>query len=53
MDRSSLNPDLYLPTFAGFVDTDLSDGKISLRSLVSFAIRQKKRFASLTILFIP
>jgi beta-fructofuranosidase len=33
--KSSLSPDLYLPTFAGFVDTQLPDGKISLRTLVS------------------
>ncbi|PUZ47064.1 hypothetical protein GQ55_7G132500 [Panicum hallii var. hallii] len=36
--KSSLNPDLYLPTFAGFVDTDLSDGKISLRSLIDRSV---------------
>jgi beta-fructofuranosidase len=34
--RSSLTPDLYKPTFAGFVDTDISSGKISLRSLVLY-----------------
>lgn len=32
--RSSLSPDLYKPTFAGFVDADISSGKIALRSLV-------------------
>lgn len=32
--RSSLNPNLYQPTFAGFVDTDIAKGKISLRTLV-------------------
>lgn len=32
--RSSLTAGLYKPTFAGFVDTDISSGKISLRSLV-------------------
>uniref|UniRef100_A0ACD5WDG4 Uncharacterized protein n=2 Tax=Avena sativa TaxID=4498 RepID=A0ACD5WDG4_AVESA len=32
---SSLSPNLYRPTFAGFVDTDISQGKIiTLRSLV-------------------
>ncbi|CAN6234937.1 unnamed protein product [Urochloa humidicola] len=36
--RSSLNPDLYLPTFAGFVDTELSDGKISLRTLIDRSV---------------
>ena len=35
LGRSSLSPDLYKPTFAGFVETDdLSSGKIALRSLV-------------------
>jgi hypothetical protein len=34
LGRSSLSPDLYKPTFAGFVDTDISSGKIALRSLV-------------------
>lgn len=32
--RSSRNPNMYQPTFAGFVDTDITNGKISLRSLV-------------------
>jgi beta-fructofuranosidase len=32
--RSSLSPNLYRPTFAGFVETDFSQGKITLRSLV-------------------
>nr|CAB3484465.1 unnamed protein product [Digitaria exilis] len=36
--KSSLNPDLYRPTFAGFVDTDISDGKISLRSLIDRSV---------------
>ncbi|KAF0934246.1 hypothetical protein E2562_023608 [Oryza meyeriana var. granulata] len=36
--RSSLNPDLYKPTFAGFVDTDISSGKISLRSLIDRSV---------------
>ncbi|KAL6652853.1 hypothetical protein ACP70R_011778 [Stipagrostis hirtigluma subsp. patula] len=36
--NSSLNPDLYKPTFAGFVDTDLSDGKISLRTLIDRSV---------------
>lgn len=29
---------MYKPSFAGFVDVDLSDKKLSLRSLVSFFI---------------
>jgi hypothetical protein len=33
-NRSSLDANLYQPTFAGFVDTDISNGKISLRTLV-------------------
>nr|CAB3486992.1 unnamed protein product [Digitaria exilis] len=36
--KSSLNPDLYRPTFAGFVDTDIKDGKISLRSLIDRSV---------------
>ncbi|KAL6634493.1 hypothetical protein ACP70R_027164 [Stipagrostis hirtigluma subsp. patula] len=36
--KSSLNPDLYKPTFAGFVDTDISSGKISLRSLIDRSV---------------
>ncbi|CAN6228027.1 unnamed protein product [Urochloa humidicola] len=36
--KSSLNPDLYKPTFAGFVDTDISKGKISLRSLIDRSV---------------
>ncbi|OEL34755.1 Beta-fructofuranosidase, insoluble isoenzyme 2 [Dichanthelium oligosanthes] len=36
--KSSLNPGLYLPTFAGFVDTDLPDGKISLRTLIDRSV---------------
>ena len=34
-DRGPLKQDrMYKPSFAGFVDVDLSDGRISLRSLV-------------------
>ncbi|GJN21217.1 hypothetical protein PR202_gb08678 [Eleusine coracana subsp. coracana] len=36
--KSSLTPDLYKPTFAGFVDTDISSGKISLRSLIDRSV---------------
>uniref|UniRef100_A0A0D9VGN9 beta-fructofuranosidase n=1 Tax=Leersia perrieri TaxID=77586 RepID=A0A0D9VGN9_9ORYZ len=36
--KSSLTPDLYKPTFAGFVDTDISTGKISLRSLIDRSV---------------
>uniref|UniRef100_K3Y661 Cell wall invertase n=1 Tax=Setaria italica TaxID=4555 RepID=K3Y661_SETIT len=36
--KSSLNPNLYKPTFAGFVDTDISNGKISLRSLIDRSV---------------
>ncbi|CAN6234941.1 unnamed protein product [Urochloa humidicola] len=36
--KSSLNPDLYKPTFAGFIDTDISNGKISLRSLIDRSV---------------
>uniref|UniRef100_A0A0A9E1P7 Uncharacterized protein n=1 Tax=Arundo donax TaxID=35708 RepID=A0A0A9E1P7_ARUDO len=36
--KSSLNPNLYQPTFAGFVDTDMSKGKISLRSLIDRSV---------------
>ncbi|KAG0525696.1 hypothetical protein BDA96_06G078900 [Sorghum bicolor] len=36
--KSSLNPNLYRPTFAGFVDTDISNGKISLRSLIDRSV---------------
>ncbi|CAN6248521.1 unnamed protein product [Urochloa humidicola] len=36
--KSSLNQNLYQPTFAGFVDTDISDGKISLRSLIDRSV---------------
>ncbi|KAM0878825.1 hypothetical protein ACQ4PT_034640 [Festuca glaucescens] len=36
--RSSLSPNLYRPTFAGFVDTDLSQGKITLRSLIDRSV---------------
>uniref|UniRef100_A0A453BXY4 fructan beta-(2,1)-fructosidase n=1 Tax=Aegilops tauschii subsp. strangulata TaxID=200361 RepID=A0A453BXY4_AEGTS len=35
---SSLNPNLYKPTFAGFVDTDIAKGKISLRSLIDRSV---------------
>jgi beta-fructofuranosidase len=42
--RSSLNPDLYKPTFAGFVDTDISSGKISLRSLVNVVLTVQHHF---------
>ncbi|CAN6228026.1 unnamed protein product [Urochloa humidicola] len=36
--KSSLNPDLYKPTFAGFVDADISNGKISLRNLIDRSV---------------
>ncbi|KAJ1270894.1 hypothetical protein BS78_06G085700 [Paspalum vaginatum] len=36
--KSSLTPGLYRPTFAGFVDTDISEGKISLRSLIDRSV---------------
>uniref|UniRef100_A0A0A9ET40 Incw1 n=1 Tax=Arundo donax TaxID=35708 RepID=A0A0A9ET40_ARUDO len=36
--KSSLSPDLYKPTFAGFVDTDISSGEISLRSLIDRSV---------------
>jgi len=36
--KSSLSPDLYKPTFAGFVDTDISSGKITLRSLIDRSV---------------
>ncbi|CAN6270283.1 unnamed protein product [Urochloa humidicola] len=36
--KSSLNPGLYKPTFAGFVDMDISNGKISLRSLIDRSV---------------
>ncbi|XP_062223170.1 beta-fructofuranosidase, insoluble isoenzyme 1 [Phragmites australis] len=36
--KSSLSPDLYKPTFAGFVDTDISSGKISLKSLIDRSV---------------
>uniref|UniRef100_A0A0A9F837 Glycosyl hydrolase family 32 C-terminal domain-containing protein n=1 Tax=Arundo donax TaxID=35708 RepID=A0A0A9F837_ARUDO len=36
--KSSLNPNLYQPTFAGFVDSDMSKGKISLRSLIDRSV---------------
>ncbi|CAD6244459.1 unnamed protein product [Miscanthus lutarioriparius] len=37
--KSSLSPDLYKPTFAGFVDTDdISSGKIALRSLIDRSV---------------
>lgn len=35
---SSLKSGLYKPSFAGFVDVDLSDGKISLRSLIDHSV---------------
>ncbi|XP_072989064.1 beta-fructofuranosidase, insoluble isoenzyme 3-like isoform X2 [Typha latifolia] len=36
---SSLSPDLYKPTFAGFVDVDIKKtGKISLRSLIDHSV---------------
>ncbi|GMH30134.1 hypothetical protein Nepgr_031977 [Nepenthes gracilis] len=35
---SSLDQTLYKPTFAGFVDADLADGKLSLRSLIDNSI---------------
>ncbi|VAI10994.1 unnamed protein product [Triticum turgidum subsp. durum] len=36
--KSSLTAGLYKPTFAGFVDTDISSGKISLRSLIDRSV---------------
>ncbi|KAF0891888.1 hypothetical protein E2562_011283 [Oryza meyeriana var. granulata] len=36
--KSSRNPNLYQPTFAGFVDTDITNGKISLRSLIDRSV---------------
>lgn len=38
MIRSTLENDktMYKPSFAGYVDVDLADKKLSLRSLVSF-----------------
>ncbi|KAM0928288.1 hypothetical protein ACQ4PT_002392 [Festuca glaucescens] len=36
--RSSLSPNLYRPTFAGFVETDFSQGKITLRSLIDRSV---------------
>ncbi|CAD6341573.1 unnamed protein product [Miscanthus lutarioriparius] len=38
LHKSSLNPNVYRPTFAGFVDTDISNGKISLRSLIDRSV---------------
>ncbi|KAL3755624.1 hypothetical protein ACJRO7_002643 [Eucalyptus globulus] len=35
---SSLKSGIYKPSFAGFVDVDLSDGKISLRSLIDHSV---------------
>ncbi|KAK0584771.1 hypothetical protein LWI29_018390 [Acer saccharum] len=35
---SSLKDGLYKPTFAGFVDVDLSDNKLSLRSLIDHSV---------------
>ncbi|CAI9097695.1 OLC1v1034165C1 [Oldenlandia corymbosa var. corymbosa] len=36
--RSSLKDGMYNPSFAGFVDVDLSDKKLSLRSLVDHSV---------------
>nr|CAB3446800.1 unnamed protein product [Digitaria exilis] len=36
--KSSLSPDLYKPTFAGFADANISNGKISLRSLIDRSV---------------
>ncbi|XP_042392969.1 beta-fructofuranosidase, insoluble isoenzyme 3-like [Zingiber officinale] len=37
--RSSLRPNLYKPTFAGFVDVDIArTGKISLRTLIDHSV---------------
>ncbi|KAL6883744.1 hypothetical protein ACP4OV_011158 [Aristida adscensionis] len=36
--RSSLSPDLYKPRVAGYVDTDIKDGKISLRTLIDRSV---------------
>lgn len=35
---SSLQKGLYTPAFAGFVDVDLADGKLSLRSLIDHSV---------------
>ncbi|CAK9159835.1 unnamed protein product [Ilex paraguariensis] len=35
---SSLNKGLYKPSFAGFVDVDLADKKLSLRSLIDHSV---------------
>ncbi|KAF8007897.1 hypothetical protein BT93_K1788 [Corymbia citriodora subsp. variegata] len=35
---SSLKSGIYKPSFAGFVDADLSNGKISLRSLIDHSV---------------
>lgn len=40
LDSSSLQDDLYKPSFAGFVDVDLSDRKLSIRSLVHTEFEQ-------------
>ncbi|KAF4397395.1 hypothetical protein G4B88_027135 [Cannabis sativa] len=36
--KSSLSPNLYKPSFAGFVDVDLKDNKLSLRSLIDHSV---------------
>ncbi|XP_042437481.1 beta-fructofuranosidase, insoluble isoenzyme 1-like [Zingiber officinale] len=37
--RSTLRPNMYKPTFAGFVDVDIPEsGKISLRSLIDHSV---------------
>ncbi|KAI4310562.1 hypothetical protein MLD38_035531 [Melastoma candidum] len=36
--RSSLQDGLYKPSFAGFVDADLTDNKLSLRSLIDHSV---------------
>ncbi|XP_059646665.1 beta-fructofuranosidase, insoluble isoenzyme 1 [Cornus florida] len=36
--RSSLKTGLYNPSFAGFVDVDLKDNKLSLRSLIDHSV---------------
>ncbi|KAF8395412.1 hypothetical protein HHK36_019358 [Tetracentron sinense] len=35
---SSLKKEMYKPSFAGFVDVDLSEGKLSLRSLIDHSV---------------
>ncbi|CAI9301084.1 unnamed protein product [Lactuca saligna] len=47
---SSLNPNEYKPSFGGFVDVDLSEKKLSLRSLIDHSVIESFAEGGMTVI---